>query len=45
VPVGDISIAYGDPGIRWVRAFALLRKLHDCTVLDLHELGRGSTAG
>ncbi|WP_198943069.1 hypothetical protein [Actinophytocola xanthii] len=45
VPVGDVSIAYGDPAIRWVRAFALLRELHECVILDVDTLCPESTAG
>lgn len=38
VPVGEATVDFNDPAIRWVRAASLLRKLGDCTLIDPDEL-------
>jgi hypothetical protein len=35
---GASTVAYDDPAIRWVRAAALVRQLHDCRLLAPSEL-------
>lgn len=44
VPMEKINVAYEDPLVRWVLAGHLLRELHDCTILEVDELCRNSTA-
>jgi hypothetical protein len=36
--IGDVTVAYDDPAIRWVRATNLVRQLQDCTIADLDEI-------
>ena len=43
-PMGEITVAYEDPRIRWVRAMNLVRELLDCTIVSLDELCQNSTA-
>lgn len=35
---GDVTVAYEDPRVRWVRAINLVRELHDCTLLAVDSL-------
>ncbi|PWI41155.1 hypothetical protein CK485_27835 [Streptomyces sp. ICBB 8177] len=30
-----VTVAYTDPAVRWVRAFQLVRRLNECTVIEL----------
>jgi hypothetical protein len=36
--VGDTTVAYADPAIRWVRAAGLVRQVRECTLVDLDGL-------
>jgi hypothetical protein len=33
-----VNVAYDDPAVRWLVASALVRELHDCTLVPLAEL-------
>jgi hypothetical protein len=37
-PVPEITLAYEDPRVRWVRAINLVRELHDCTIVELADM-------
>lgn len=37
-PVPEITLAYEDPRVRWVRAINLVRELRDCTIVELADL-------
>lgn len=45
VPVAqdEVTVAYEDPRVRWVRAMNLVRELHDCTIVSVDEICRSST--
>ncbi|MGH3879854.1 MAG: hypothetical protein ACRDSK_22745 [Actinophytocola sp.] len=36
----EITVAYGDPRLRWMRAAKLVRELWDCTIVPLEQLTR-----
>lgn len=36
--VGDVTVTFDDPAIRWVRAANVVRKLDDCTILALDKI-------
>ncbi|OLF11260.1 hypothetical protein BLA60_14555 [Actinophytocola xinjiangensis] len=36
--VGDVTVALDDPTIPWIRAANLVRRVSDCTILDLDEI-------
>jgi hypothetical protein len=36
--VGEATVSFDDPAVRWVRAAALVRELFDCTLVELDEL-------
>jgi len=38
VPVGWANLAYGDPGIHWMVAVALIRELRGCSFVSFEEL-------
>lgn len=38
--VEEVTVAYEDPRTRWVRAANLVRKLHDCTLIEVDDLRR-----
>jgi hypothetical protein len=40
VLTGQDIVGYTDPTIRWARATELVRRLHDCTILDPDTLNR-----
>jgi len=44
VETGEASVRYDDPTVRWLRAFNLLRELHDCTIVPLEDVCPSSTA-
>lgn len=44
MPVKEINIPYEDPRVRWVRAMHLLRELRGCTIIEVNELCKCSTA-
>jgi hypothetical protein len=39
-PVNEVTVAYEDPQVRWVRAINLVRELHDCTIIEADMLCR-----
>lgn len=38
VLVGDATVSYDNPAVRWVRAVSLARELRDCTIIEPDEL-------
>lgn len=40
-PLGDVTVPYEDPQVRWVQASNLVRHLCDCTLVEVETLCRG----
>jgi hypothetical protein len=38
VAMDEVTVAYGDPRLRWLRAAKLVRELQDCTIVEPDEL-------
>lgn len=32
--MNEISVAYGDPRLRWLRAAKLVREIEECTIVE-----------
>ena len=44
-PVGQVTIAFENPAIRWVKAAHLIRELLDCTLIELDQADQAGEVG
>jgi hypothetical protein len=40
VAMGEVTVPYDDPTVRWVKAAKLVRELQDCTLVEVAALCR-----
>jgi hypothetical protein len=44
-PVGQVSVAFDNPAIRWIKAAYLIRELLDCTLIELDRADQAGEVG